>query len=115
MVEKEIDLIFRKPKHFGLRGDPGLWWWLKDFYENNPISDLSELENNIKMHLEEFGVDIDGIKEDSEVCKDEIFIKAFDKGGMSSGMISIKWWKTIGFPILKSRIDGILFYKSLYL
>ena len=111
----DIDFIFRTPKHFGLRGDDYLWLWLRDTYTNNPTHDLSELASSIKKHLEEFGVSVDVNNTNSRTNAPEIYIKAFDKGGMSSGIVSAQWWQTTGFPLLKARIDTLIYENSLYL
>lgn len=115
----DINFIFKKPRHFGLRGDDELWDWLKTSYAENS-NDLSELPDRIKKDLKDFGIDIDLTMraiQDSEnynQYENEIYIKAFDKGGMSGGGVSIHWWCTIGYPLLNKRISCLLFENNLY-
>lgn len=115
----DINLIFKKPKHFGLRGDDELWDWLKTSYVKDS-NNLSELPGRIKNDLKDFGVDIElnmraiQDRESYNQYDTEIYIKAFDKGGMSGGGISIHWWCTVGCPLLNSRISCLLLENSLY-
>ena len=114
----DINVIFKTPKHFGLRGDDQLWDWLKVAYADT-LNDLSDLSGLIKKDLKEFGVDIEfntrAIQErDYNQYNHEIYIKAFNKGGMSGGGISGHWWCTIGYPLLNNRISSLLFEQSLY-
>ena len=117
-TDDDINLIFKEPRHFGLRGDDELWDWLKSSYAENS-NNLSELPERIKKDLKDFGIDIDlnmrAIQErDYNQHDHEIYIKAFNKGGMSGGGISGHWWCTIGYPLLNNRISSLLFENNLY-
>jgi len=82
------------PEQFGLRGDDYLWAFLRKFrYSSNPVQAYQELFSHFK--------DVVG-----DPSQDEIFIDWLAKGtGSSDGIVSIKWWREQGLPILKQRID----------
>jgi len=115
----DIKFIFKEPKHFGLRGEDELWDWLKTSYTKN-LNNLSELPDRIKKDLQNFGIDIDlnmraiQDRENYNPYQNDIYIKAFDKGGMSGGAISTHWWCTVGCPLLNNRISCLFFENNLY-
>ena len=38
---------------------------------------------------------------------DELFDKRFAHGGMSSGHVSMDWWRREGLPLVRRRFDAI--------
>lgn len=92
--------IFEKePLTWGSRGNPYFWNHLKDKAQNidMPIS-AEELEAWIKEeHLKVTG---EKLTPDSAV-----FVKEYNHGGMSSGIVYGEWWFDIAIPLLKERLQ----------
>ncbi len=97
-----VSIIFKeRPSNWGLRGDPGFWDYLENFfsYYHFPI-EFSEVKDLItKEHVKLAGEEL---TENSE-C----YCEQFDNGGMSSGYISGKFWIKNAFPILEDRIKNL--------
>lgn len=108
MDKADIVRIFEEPAQWGLRGDPGLWQWLKATCEQNlqPCTAPAFMEL-IQGLLNEFGV-----SHDSDPAEMRYF-EAFDKGGMSGGNISFRWWLEKGLPLLESRAVAVIAEKSI--
>ena len=94
-LNMKISYIFDPvPKHMGLRGDSILWKMMTKlcFYEN------------IIEQLKEFFLTIVGTFEG-----DDVFVPALQMdSGLSNGMVSIKWWRENGFPLLEKRLNKYL-------
>ncbi|WP_428242722.1 hypothetical protein [Gynuella sp.] len=86
-----------KPEQWGLRGDPFLWDELK---EKLDCVELPESEDELKNLLEN---EIERSLEKPISYDGSIVIERFKHGGMSSGGISLKYWKETGIPLLIRR------------
>lgn len=94
-----MENIFTKEPEWSLRGDPFLWEEMKSEFKNfsTPVS-LTELETLIKTLFKRL------TKEEME-CGKNIFIKRYDNGGMSTGVVSASHWCNTIFPTLKKRFQ----------
>ncbi|EAR11336.1 hypothetical protein [Reinekea blandensis] len=86
-----------KPEQWGLRGDPYLWDELKEKLEN---VELPESEHELKTLIE---TEIERSLANPITYEGKITIDRFKHGGMSSGGISLSFWKETGIPLLISR------------
>jgi hypothetical protein len=94
---KAFQVIFEEPPQWGLRGDPFLWEELKsDFVDSEFIWD----KDNFSEFLKSFFCKATGYPISHT---EDIFLERFDRGGMSSGMISVNFWRTTAFPLLEKR------------
>ncbi|HFC30916.1 MAG TPA: hypothetical protein ENJ44_07735 [Oceanospirillales bacterium] len=94
---KSFALLFKKePTSWGLRGDPYLWQAMSDYLAIKPLPNTAK--------------ELISILEDSffyltqhHISETEFFkIEKFSHGGMSSGVISPKYWREKIIPhILK--------------
>ena len=96
---KYSELFEPEPEKWGLRGDSYLWREMKEYFGDKEIPEnKGELQHSLFKYC-------------SDRCKISInmaetaFVEDYDKGGMSSGMISCKWWREIGLPLLFSRCN----------
>lgn len=100
------DLFFPMPSSWGLRGDPYLWSALAAQMNYERLEDDGDsepsFENRIKALFREMtGADIDKASTDPTVSM-------FAHGGMSSGMVSLSWWREAGIPLLLRRYQNLL-------
>jgi hypothetical protein len=96
----EISSLFEHKIKFTERGSIRLWNFIKD--KCAAVNFISAPEQ-FRDFLESLFRDITGhdINED-----DYIYVRELDnQKGISSGMVSIKWWKFIGFPTLIKRFS----------
>ena len=88
-----MNLIFKEPKQFGLRGDPYLWEELKTIFEQCRIENKTEFEEFLYDNFER----IVG----SPIVKSKIYsVPRYRFGGMSAGAVYCDFWLEKGFPIL---------------
>jgi hypothetical protein len=95
------DIFFPMPAQLGLRGDPYLWAslaaWMRD--------DLSRVKNfdaEFRAAFKEMtGQDFDSAPESFKV-------ENFSHGGMSSGGVSMEWWRQTGKPLLDARWAALI-------
>lgn len=85
------------PFQWGLRGDPQLWQEMKAKMEvvNIPAT-APELERLLHKQFKELT---------GEEAKKgtRIFIRGYDTGGMSGGIVSSSFWLDTGFPLIIQR------------
>jgi len=95
---ESLDLLFIPEIKFTERGSIILWRVLRD--KLKIISFISTPEQ-LNGFLETLFKDITGFNiRDNEY----VYVNELDnKKGISSGMVSIPWWRTIGFPVLVKR------------
>ncbi len=96
---KYSELFEPEPEKWGFRGDPFLWREMKEYFGNKNIPESKgELEHSLFKYC-------------SDRCKvslnmaESAYVEDFDKGGMTSGQISCKWWRETGLPLLFSRCN----------
>lgn len=92
------DLFQRYPAQFGLRGDVGLWEELAERLEDAPMPGSwlgmrNVVEQEITLSLQ------DAEPHDEKM----VHVDRFDRGGMSHGLVSLRWWDATGVPLLVDR------------
>ena len=108
MKNENLDRLFTPtPKQWGLRGDPYLWNELEQVSKllllPQTVDDLEDLllvlfKNLTGRNLEK---------------GQDIFVKRFAAGGMSSGVVCSDFWLENGLPSLKKKVMQILIKKNL--
>lgn len=111
-MRKENDRIHPSPKYisdlmgtwqssWGLRGDPYLWDELKDkLAERSLPRRESELWNVLEVAFAELtGAEL--------ITKREIFVARYDNGGMSSGLVSVAFYREEVFPEIVLRFSKL--------
>lgn len=104
MNAMSVQTIFQPtPIQWGLRGDPQLWKDLEEYFLKNPIPiDLSDKRFFERIHevmielvynSTEFGVDFS--------------VDRYEAGGLSSGMISARFWEETAIPLLLDRLHQL--------
>ena len=94
------DTFFEHPSQWGLRGDPFLWDALRKSFMTIPPPHSSKgfvalLKSEFKRMV---GVPI---THDSDV-----YVEEFAHGGMSSGYISLSFWRERGIPMLQKNFES---------
>ena len=95
------DIFQEEPNRgWGARGNPCFWEYLEERAKKKEIPmTTDELEHWIKEeHLKLTGTEM--------TMKSDVFVKAFDHGGMSSGRVTGDWWLEIGIPLLMERLNS---------
>jgi hypothetical protein len=96
--------IFRsEPMQWGLRGDPFLWRDMKRTLKaiSFPATEADLIALLEKTFRELTGHELPNKKTIEE--EDSIFVEAYSHGGMSSGHVSIEFWRNVAIPMLCSR------------
>ena len=93
------DLFERPPTQFGFRGDPWLWAALRERLAQTPLpADVSTLRQLVRDAVQdETGASID------DRARDSVFVERFAHGGMSSGHVSLPWWRETGIQVVADR------------
>lgn len=104
------DLFNDRPGQYGFRGDIELWEDLIEYFKNTKLP-KTELELEQLIH--------DAIKKLTGTPIEEhdynsIFVEKYNKGGMSGGVVSTKFWLYKGIPILIGRYKRITMYNNVY-
>lgn len=91
------ELFEEEPRQYGLRGDDHLWKYLKEYFSTIrfPYSEEWMTDDIYRLFLEVTGEQL------SADCKP--FVKEYDNGGMSSGVLSGRFWVEKGIPLLVER------------
>jgi len=95
------DLFVPFPNGFGLRGDAFLWGKLSAFFWTSGLDATTDIERTIKEGFSHL------TGEDFDRARDPFFNDGLAHGGMSSGHVSMAWWRDIGLPLLKERFSVI--------
>lgn len=95
------DLFVPFPQQYGLRGDAYLWGSLAAYFFSWPMDAETEIETNFKNAFAQM------TRHEFDRAPDEFFDERFAHGGMSSGHISMDWWRREGLPLLRRRFDAI--------
>jgi hypothetical protein len=86
-----------EPIQWGLRGDPPLWRDMKqktvDTIAPSTICELDKLLNDLFKEL---------TGENPQKGRN-IYVKKYDQGGMSRGIVSSDFWLDRGFPLIMQR------------
>ena len=95
-----LNHIFDKhPDHWGLRGDPPLWAELQAHFQTNVMQvSVSEFRTQLETLIQQLtGCDLDS--------DESVFVPRYDTGGMSSGHVSMDFWREIAIPLLCQRFE----------
>jgi len=95
------------PAQWGLRGDPFLWDAMSRFL--GPCS-LPKTEDQFLGIVEMMFEKLTGkaLPDDHAISEhDSIFVKRYAHGGMSSGHVSLSFWRSSALPLLRSRFNVI--------
>jgi hypothetical protein len=101
------DLFKKKPKQWGLRGDPFLWKDMARVFRKVPlpIGDLLPAErekgDHLRFMIEACFLTLTGCRIDSNI--EQVHIERYEGGGMSSGSVSILSWRNRCIPLLIDR------------
>lgn len=97
MAKYLSELFEEEPDKYGLRGDPYLWDYYKQFFSNIefPYSETHFCDDIYRLF-----VDITGeqLRPDTKV-----YVNEFCGGGMSSGYVSGAFWINEAIPLLVER------------
>jgi hypothetical protein len=102
---KLIGQIFaHEPEHWGLQGDPYLWFDMKiRLTSGNTINNLRELEDRFREAYRHYvGSEL--------ILGRDIFVEKYSIGGMSSSLVSGRFWERVALPLLKRRWKN--YYKN---
>lgn len=99
--ERMTVLFYESPHSWGLRGDPFLWDEMRRTLGHHS---LPATENELKKLIEDA---FKFITKKSLYSRSDFYIEKFSNGGMSSGYISIKFWKNTALSFLISRYNEI--------
>jgi 8-oxo-dGTP pyrophosphatase MutT (NUDIX family) len=101
--KRDLSALFRsEPEQWGLRGDPFLWRHMKQSFKNSPFP---ETEDQFLTLLEQTFQRLTSHRLPNEEAIDDksIFVEEYAHGGMSSGHVSLRFWRDIAIPLLCSR------------
>lgn len=95
-------LFEQKPLSWGLRGDPGLWAELEARFAQTPLpASFAELWRSLEAAFQ----DIVG---QPLTAGEFVYVKRFDKGGMSNGHVHPETWATKLFPLVSERFAKVM-------
>ncbi|OLU14783.1 hypothetical protein BVH01_16900 [Pseudomonas sp. PA1(2017)] len=92
------DLFQTEPISWGCRGDPYLWQEMSEVLATQP---LPPSEAQLAEILEATFERLVGLPTSAEVST--VFVERHAHGGMSSGHISLKFWRETAVPLLLAR------------
>jgi hypothetical protein len=95
------------PDQWGLRGDPFLWRAMSRHLSKYPFPPT---ENQLIALIEALFERLTGTRLPDETSindDDAVFVKRYSRGGMSSGQVSMKFWRSSALPMLCSRFSAI--------
>ncbi len=97
-IRRVSELFEPAPAQWGLRGDPWLWAEMAAQLSDLPLpADPAGLDALLAAQFQR----LVGTPLDAPVAS--VFVARYDHGGMSSGMISLGFWRDTGLPLLRSR------------
>jgi hypothetical protein len=97
-MHKVANLFEQAPSQWGLRGDPFLWQALLEKLGELPLpTNKQTLYSLLSRSFEEIiGYPL--------THTEDIYVKQFAHGGMSTGNVSPRFWRETGIPLLLSRL-----------
>jgi len=99
--KKPVSSLFQvPPAQWGLRGDPFLWEEMV-----STIGALPLPENDVEF-ASLFSETFEHIVGHSLTFQANVFVERFAHGGMSSGYVSLEFWREEAFPLLMRRYLG---------
>jgi 8-oxo-dGTP pyrophosphatase MutT (NUDIX family) len=101
--KRDLSALFRsEPQQWGLRGDPFLWRHMKQTFKN---TSFPETEDQFLILLEQTFHELTSHRLPNREAVDDssVFVEKYAHGGMSSGHISLRFWRDTAIPLLCSR------------
>lgn len=100
-MNQTVSAIFeQKPVQWGLRGDPYLWEDLQSAFASIP------LPCPVSQFVEQFNILFIELTNQTLNSENEhVYIEKYAHGGMSSGHISLTFWKERALPLLIGRLQ----------
>ena len=95
------DLFEPPPIQWGFRGDPYLWSEMSAVLAGVPLPASAE---HLKQLLHDTFAKLVGAPLSSP--NSSVFVERYSHGGMSSGRVSLAFWRETGFPLLQARYVG---------
>ncbi|MEY8319766.1 hypothetical protein AAK894_01650 [Lachnospiraceae bacterium 46-61] len=98
-----VSEIFSEPKYWGLRGDPFLWKYLKNYYATIEIPySVERLKKDIMQIFKNFTGEF-------PVQEKIYFVEKFSKThvGISTRKLSGNFWINVAIPMLSERLEKI--------
>lgn len=100
-VRHMAELFEPKPLQWGLRGDPYLWEEMASALANAPVPATQMQLDDL---LKETFARLVGVPTKSSAPT--VFVERYSHGGMSSGRVSLAFWRETAFPLLQARYVG---------
>ena len=88
-----------RPERWGLRADPHVWDAMRQNLADVPVP---EGEDAVRAAYVAAFAEASGVDLDTET-EDVVFRKELDHGGMSGGVVDLRWWRATGIPLLVGR------------
>lgn len=102
-MEKSLSIIFKsKPESWGLRGDPYLWCELEKVFADipAPCSKACFID-----YFEKYFEKLTNYPFNTE--DESIFVEKYARGGMSSGQVSMEFWRKKALLLLLNRLEKL--------
>ena len=96
-------LFSTAPKTWGLRGDPALWYALRDQLGDQAIPDT--IETFIQLLHQAYEINTGQAFNNPDLVRVEKFKR--QESGISNGIVSPQFWTETGFPHLVERYNSI--------
>jgi hypothetical protein len=100
-VQSVSDLFEPQPIQWGFRGDPYLWAEMSTALAGVAVPSSAEQFTRL---LEDTFAELVGAPLNSP--QSSVFVERYSHGGMSSGRVSLAFWRDRGFPLLQARYVG---------
>lgn len=102
-MEKSLSIIFKsKPESWGLRGDPYLWCELEQAFAGIPVpcskACFIDCFEKFFKKLTNYPLNTEG---------ESIFVERYARGGMSSGQVSMEFWRKKALVLLLYRLEKL--------
>lgn len=101
----EIAAVFApEPQQWGLRGDPHVWTAMRELLAGQLIPEHASGVRAVFVDAFRQLVKVDLDIDESET----VYREQFSHGGMSSGHVSLLWWRNTGIPLLIDRAAKLI-------
>ena len=98
MTQEKISALFEnQPRQWSLRGDRFLWQEIAETIGELPLP-ATEIQ-----FIELLNITFDRLVGYPITHQQDIFIKRYAHGGMSSGYVCLQFWREKVFPLLQAR------------
>ncbi|MFT3757111.1 MAG: hypothetical protein QM769_14450 [Pseudoxanthomonas sp.] len=94
-------LMMDAPDPMGLRGDRYLWSEMRSLFAT---SFLPESPEELDALITRAFLEVTG----KAFADEDVFVKRYDKGGMSSGWVSVDFWRNKAIPLMRQRLAEMI-------